>query len=84
MKLIELIKANVGDDLVDDEYLNELGYDDETLNDPVEFYGTIWDGLNRAKVYKVSCGGYHISTCGPEYYTDDDPANNPENDFQEA
>lgn len=77
MKLIDVIVKNVGDDVSTEQFVKNLGYDACTLNEDAIRIGTVADGINRADVYSLAFGGWHISTQTAEFYTDDDPAGDP-------
>ena len=71
--LRQVITEAVGDDNATEKYFAELGYDDDTLDDEARLIGTVPDGINRAKVYVPSCGGWHVSTQVYEYWTEEEP-----------
>ena len=77
MKLVDIIIKNFGDGVATEGYVRSLGYDVCTLNEEATRIGTVADGINRADVYSLAFGGWHISTQTAEFYTDDNPAGDP-------
>ena len=71
--LRQIITEAVGEDIATEKYFDDLGYDQETLDDEARFIGTVPDGINRAKVYVPSCGGWHVSTQVYNYWVEDEP-----------
>ena len=75
ISLRKLIIESVGDDIADDDYLAELGYDEDTLNTPPLAYAKLTTRHSRHScgdiVYKLQ-EGYHLSTATAEFYVDPD------------
>jgi len=68
--LRQIITEAVGEDNATEKYFSELSYSEETLAGEARLIGTVPDGINRAKVYAPSCGGWHVSTQVYEYWTE--------------
>lgn len=64
--LREIIIENVGDDVADNRYFEELGYHPDNLEEIPDHLGKI----NGADVWKLSTG-FHISTDTAEFYAED-------------
>lgn len=49
------------------------GYAPETLDEDCELIGDCWDGNNRASVWRVDSGGYHVSAQAGEIWQEELP-----------